>query len=79
MSRWIKANHLTMKKTGSYYVTHITVAASVAYLVTGNLSASVTLSLLEPTIQALVYFFHERIWLSFTSPSRAGAGQGHAA
>jgi uncharacterized membrane protein len=64
MSAWIKANQVTVKKTGSYYVTHITVAASVAYLVTGDLVASFTLSLLEPTVQAFVYFFHERLWLS---------------
>ena len=64
MSAWIRANQLTVKKTGSYYVTHITVAASVAYLVTGDLIAAVTLSLLEPTVQAFVYFFHERVWLA---------------
>jgi uncharacterized membrane protein len=64
MSAWIKANQLTVKKTGSYYVTHITVAASVAYMVTGDFVASFTLSLLEPTVQAFVYFFHERLWLS---------------
>lgn len=64
MSAWIRANQLTVKKTGSYYVTHITVAASVAYVVTGDLIASFTLSLLEPTVQACVYFFHERVWLS---------------
>jgi uncharacterized membrane protein len=49
-------------KTSSYYVMHIMVAAIVAYLVTGNLIASLTLSLLEPTAQAFAYFFHERAW-----------------
>jgi uncharacterized membrane protein len=64
MSRWIRANQFTFKKTGSYYVTHITVAAMVAYAVTGNLAAALTLSFLEPTVQAVVYFFHERAWSS---------------
>jgi uncharacterized membrane protein len=41
---------------------HITVAATVAYAVTGDWAASITLSLLEPTVQAVVYFFHERAW-----------------
>ncbi|WP_288012954.1 DUF2061 domain-containing protein, partial [Diaphorobacter sp.] len=33
----------TLAKTGSYYVIHICVAALVAYAVTGNLIASLTL------------------------------------
>jgi uncharacterized membrane protein len=41
---------------------HITVAMIVAYFVTGNLWMAVTLSLLEPTVQAFAFFFHERIW-----------------
>jgi uncharacterized membrane protein len=49
-------------KTGSYYLMHIVVAAVVAYLVTGNLWAAITLSFLEPTVQAVAYFFHERAW-----------------
>ena len=52
----------TLAKTGSYYVIHVCVAALVAYAVTGNLWASLTLSLLEPTVQAVAFFFHEKAW-----------------
>ena len=65
MTRLIQAlrtNRLTLTKTASYYVIHITVAACVAYAVTGNLIASLTLSLLEPTVQAVAFFFHEKAW-----------------
>lgn len=65
MTRLIQAmrqNKLTLSKTISYYFIHITVAACVAYAVTGNLLASLTLSLLEPTIQAFAFFFHEKAW-----------------
>ncbi len=55
-------NRLTLMKTGSYYLIHICVAALVAYAVTGNLIASLTLSLLEPTVQAVAFFFHEKTW-----------------
>ena len=55
-------NRHMLLKTGSYYVIHITVAALVAYAVTGNLVASFTLSLLEPSVQAVVFFFHEKAW-----------------
>ncbi|PJK04728.1 hypothetical protein CO610_11415 [Lysobacteraceae bacterium NML95-0200] len=49
-------------KTASYYVMHISVAALVAYAVTGNLLMALTLSLLEPTVQAVAFFFHEKVW-----------------
>ncbi|WP_180683013.1 DUF2061 domain-containing protein [Tepidicella baoligensis] len=49
-------------KTGSYYLLHILVAAGVAYAVTGQLWAALTLSVLEPTVQAVAYFFHEKAW-----------------
>ena len=52
----------TLMKTGSYYLIHVCVAAMVAYAVTGNLIASLTLSLLEPTVQAVAFFFHEKAW-----------------
>ena len=57
-----RSNRLTLMKTGSYYVIHVCVAALVPYAVTGNLIASLTLSLLEPTIQAFAFFFHEKTW-----------------
>lgn len=55
-------NRTVLFKTGSYYLMHIVVAATVAYAVTRNFWASLTLSLLEPTVQAIAYFFHERAW-----------------
>lgn len=62
MTKLVRANLPTLKKTASYYVLHVTVAAGVAYAVTGNLLLSLTLSLLEPAIQAIAFFFHEKAW-----------------
>ena len=62
MPRLIRAHLPTLKKTASYYLMHITVAAAVAYLVTGDLLVSLTLSLLEPTVQVVAFFFHEKAW-----------------
>jgi uncharacterized membrane protein len=62
MTRFVRAQWPTLKKTASYYVLHITVAAAVAYAVTGNLLMAFTLSLLEPTVQAVAFFFHEKVW-----------------
>lgn len=76
MSRWINTHAFTIKKTASYYVTHISVAALVGYAVTGDLVAAITLSLLEPTVQALVYFFHERLWEAAADKQHPLARQG---
>jgi uncharacterized membrane protein len=57
-----RAHQPTLLKTASYYLIHIVVAACVAYAVTRNFWASLTLSLLEPTVQAFAYFFHEKAW-----------------
>lgn len=62
IQQFVASNQRMFKKTLSYYVMHITVAMLVGYFVTGSLWMAVTLSLLEPTVQAFAYFFHERIW-----------------
>ena len=58
-------NRRTLKKTLSYYIMHISVAMIVAYMITGNLIMAVTLSLIEPTVQAFAFFFHEKVWNYF--------------
>ncbi|WP_395025646.1 DUF2061 domain-containing protein [Comamonas odontotermitis] len=78
----LRNNRQTLSKTASYYVIHITVAAMVAYAVTGNLIASLTLSLLEPTVQAFAFFFHEKAWQRWNARKQAAsaeAGLSHAA
>jgi uncharacterized membrane protein len=75
-----RQNKTMLMKTGSYYVIHIAVAALVAYAVTGNLWASLTLSLLEPTVQAVAFFFHEKAWDRAARRASAGArATAHAA
>ena len=62
MTRLVRANLPTLRKTASYYLVHVTVAALVAYAVTGSFLLALTLSLLEPTVQAFAFFFHEKAW-----------------
>ncbi|MBX9958630.1 MAG: DUF2061 domain-containing protein [Burkholderiaceae bacterium] len=71
MAKFARAHLPTLKKTASYYVVHIAVAALVAYAVTGNLLMSLTLSLLEPTVQAVAFFFHEKAWQRWGQPAAA--------
>lgn len=71
MANIARANLPTLKKTASYYVVHILVASMVAYAVTGNLKLAITLSLLEPTVQAFAFFFHEKAWERLGKRKRA--------
>ncbi len=73
MAALVRANLPTLKKTASYYVMHITVAALVAYAVTGNLWMALTLSLVEPTVQAFAFFFHEKAWARWERRGTAAA------
>lgn len=51
-----------LAKTGSYWLVHITVAITVAWALTGNLAAAMAIGLLEPTVQAVVFYAHEWFW-----------------
>lgn len=59
-------NQHMFKKTLSYYIMHMTIAMMVGYFVTGSIAMALTLSLLEPTVQAFAFFFHEKIWNKYT-------------
>lgn len=78
MPRLLRTHLPTLKKTASYYVMHIAVAAAVAWLVTGDLLMALTLSLLEPTVQAVAFFFHEKAWARVDGRSAAPAAAGPA-
>jgi len=62
VQKFVNDNQRMFKKTLSYYIMHITVAMLVGYLVTGSLTMAIALSLLEPTVQAVAFFFHEKAW-----------------
>ena len=62
IQKFIDYNQKTLKKTLSYYIMHITVAMLVGYFVTGSLAMAIALSLIEPTVQAMAFFFHEKFW-----------------
>lgn len=57
IQKFVVNNQRTLKKTLSYYIMHITVAMLVAYFVTGNIWMALTLSMLEPTVQAFAFSF----------------------
>ncbi|MEE1652492.1 MULTISPECIES: DUF2061 domain-containing protein [Brachymonas] len=74
----VLSHRQTLLKTLSYSGMHMLVAATVAYLVTGDIKAAIALSLLEPAVQTLAYVFHERAWERVLRRRQSQAGQAAA-
>lgn len=49
-------------KTLTYLSIHLTVGFSVAYALTGSVSIAGGIALVEPCINAVAFFFHEKAW-----------------
>jgi uncharacterized membrane protein len=77
LTRFVHHNQRMLKKTLSYYIMHITVAMLVAYVVTRNLWVALTLSMLEPTVQAFAFFIHEKVWAVKEQPAQQDSSAGY--
>lgn len=51
-----------MTKTLTFAVTHFTVAFGVAYALTGDVVIGGAVALVEPAVNTVAYYFHEKIW-----------------
>ena len=51
-----------LSKTISFLVLHLLVGFTVAYLFTGSWVIAGGIALVEPLVNAVVFFFHERAW-----------------
>ena len=51
-----------MAKTASFATLHFGVAFSVGYALTGSALVGGTMALVEPAINTVVFFFHEKAW-----------------
>jgi len=51
-----------LMKTLTYLAVHLTVGFSVAYAFTGSLTLAGGIALIEPCINAVAFFFHEKAW-----------------
>jgi len=52
----------SLLKTITFAITHFTVAFTVAYLLTGDIVIGSLIAMVEPAINTVAYFFHEKIW-----------------
>ncbi|QSX30074.1 DUF2061 domain-containing protein [Shewanella cyperi] len=51
-----------MLKTMTFAMLHFGVAFSITYLLTGSLLIGGAVALVEPTINTVVFYFHEKVW-----------------
>lgn len=58
-----------LSKTISFLVLHLLVGFTVAYLFTGSWVIAGGIALVEPLVNAVVFFFHERAWESRDRPA----------
>lgn len=49
-------------KTITFLALHLIVGFSVAYVMTGSVAIAGGIALIEPMVNAIVFFFHERAW-----------------
>lgn len=53
---------MARKKTVTFAITHMTVAFLVGWALTGSLAIGGALALVEPLVNTVAYFFHEKLW-----------------
>ncbi|MGX5914664.1 DUF2061 domain-containing protein [Aliidiomarina sp. Khilg15.8] len=62
-----------MTKTFTFAVLHFMVAFGVTYLITGSWVLGGLIALIEPSVNTVAYFFHEKAWSYFGRPQAAKA------
>lgn len=58
---------LDLVKTLSFAVLHFSVGFGVTFALTGSVAISTGVALIEPAVNTVVFFFHERAWQRFTA------------
>ena len=53
---------MARKKTVTFAITHMTVAFLVGWALTGSVAIGGALALVEPLVNTVAYFFHEKLW-----------------
>jgi uncharacterized membrane protein len=64
-----------MTKTASFAIVHFCVAFTVGYAMTGSVLVGGAIALVEPAINTVAYFFHEKAWEKFGRRAERGAEQ----
>jgi uncharacterized membrane protein len=54
-----------MVKTLTFAAVHMSVAFGVGYAMTGSIAVGSALALVEPLVNTVAYYFHEKAWKAF--------------
>ena len=54
-----------MYKTMTFALMHFTVAFSVAYMLTGSIMIGGVIALVEPAVNTVAFYYHEKLWNVF--------------
>jgi uncharacterized membrane protein len=49
-------------KTTSYAIVHLCVATIVAYSLTGNMAIALSIGIIEPAVQTIIFAMHDWLW-----------------
>lgn len=60
-----------MNKTLTFAVVHFFVAFTVTWLITGSFVLGGLVAMIEPAVNTVAYFFHEKAWARFGQPKHA--------
>lgn len=63
-----------LMKTASFAALHFTVAFGVAYALTGSLAIAAGIGLVEPVVNTIAFYFHERAWNRIEPQARVVVG-----
>lgn len=64
-----------MLKTITFAILHFSVAFGVAYVLTGSIGISGAVALIEPIVNTVVFYFHEKAWNRIERKRNVEAGQ----
>jgi uncharacterized membrane protein len=56
---------LDLVKTLTFALLHFSVGFGVTFLLTGSVAIATGVALVEPAVNTVVFFFHEKAWRSF--------------
>lgn len=54
-----------MVKTFTFALVHFSVAFGVAYVLTGSIEISGAVALVEPMLNTVAFYFHEKVWQKY--------------
>jgi uncharacterized membrane protein len=65
--------NLDLVKTVTFAVLHFGVGFGVTFALTGSLAISTGVALIEPAVNTVVFFFHEKAWRRLTARRHSAA------